>query len=96
LVDATGKVLLLATTGSDVSIDRVSSDYAVVAAETTAFERLTVVVAQQMTQRLAAFANSGGMVPAGPVAKGPATPATTDKTARTPVPPPAAAPQTPK
>ena len=63
--DANGKVLLLATTGSDMSIDNVSSsDYATVAAETSAIERLSIVVAQQIAQRLTLFAKSGQLVPA--------------------------------
>lgn len=67
LKDANGKVLLLATTGSDMSIDNVSSsDYATVAAETSAIERLSVVVAQQIAQRLSVFAKNGEPVPAAP------------------------------
>jgi LPS-assembly lipoprotein len=65
LTDANGKVLLLATTGSDLTIDAASSsDYATVAAETSAIERLSVIVAQQIAERLAAFARSGKLVPA--------------------------------
>ena len=65
LKDSSGKVLLLATTGSDMSIDNVSSsDYATVAAETSAIERLSIVVAQQIAQRLTLFAKSGKLVPA--------------------------------
>jgi LPS-assembly lipoprotein len=85
LVDGNGKVVLLATTGSDISIDRVSSDYAVVAAETSAFERLSVVIAQQMTQRLTVFAKSGAMVPVGPVPTGPGLPGTPAQEIRTPL-----------
>ena len=58
LIDGGGKVVLDATTGSDVSIDRPSSDYALVAAETTALERLAVTVARQITARLALFART--------------------------------------
>ncbi|MGL4541593.1 MAG: LPS assembly lipoprotein LptE [Polymorphobacter sp.] len=65
--DAGGTTLLLATTGSDVSIDNASSsDFATVAAETTAIERLSIVVAQQIAQRLGVFAKSGKLVAAAP------------------------------
>ena len=56
LVDlATGEVVLDATAGSDAGIDIVSSEYATVAAEQTAQERLAGVVADQMVARLALF-----------------------------------------
>jgi LPS-assembly lipoprotein len=56
LVDlATGAVVLDATAGSDAGIDVVSSQYATVAAEQTALERLSDVVADQMVGRLAMF-----------------------------------------
>ena len=56
LVDLkTGEVVLDATAGSDAGIDVVSSDYATVAAEQTAQERLASVVADQMVSRLALF-----------------------------------------
>jgi len=56
LVDlATGAVLLDATSGSDSGIDIVSSEYATVAAEQTAQERLAQVVADQMVSRLAIY-----------------------------------------
>ncbi|QYE35712.1 hypothetical protein KZX46_06990 [Polymorphobacter sp. PAMC 29334] len=65
LVDAaTGALILDATATSDAGIDRVSSDYAVVAAETTALERLAVDLAAQISVRLARFAQAGGMVEA--------------------------------
>ena len=58
LVDfATGAVVLDATAGSDAGIDVVSSEYATVAAEQTAAERLSEVVADQMVARLALFAS---------------------------------------
>lgn len=66
LKDASNKVLLVATTGSDVSIDRVNSNFAVVAAENTAIEQLSVVVAQNIATRLASFAKRGGFKPATP------------------------------
>ena len=56
LVDlSTGAVVLDATAGSDAGIDVVSSQYATVAAEQTALERLSDVVADQMVGRLAMF-----------------------------------------
>jgi LPS-assembly lipoprotein len=54
---ASGEVLLDATAGSDAGIDVVSSEYATVAAEQTALERLSTVVADQMVARLALFAS---------------------------------------
>ncbi|MBZ6377576.1 hypothetical protein B5C34_04215 [Pacificimonas flava] len=50
---ATGEVLIDATSRSDAGIDVVSSDYAVVAAESTALERLSRDIAEDITQRLA-------------------------------------------
>ena len=56
LVDlSNGAVVLDATAGSDAGIDVVSSQYATVAAEQTALERLSEVVADQMIGRLAMF-----------------------------------------
>ena len=52
---ATGAVVLDATAGSDAGIDVVSSQYATVAAEQTALERLSEVVADQMVGRLAMY-----------------------------------------
>ena len=64
LVDiASNAVLLDATAGSDVGIDRVSSNYAVVAAETTALERLSSEVASQITARLALFGRAAPPAP---------------------------------
>ncbi len=57
LIDvSTGAVVLDATAGSDAGIDVVSSEYATVAAEQTAAERLSEVVADQIVARLALFA----------------------------------------
>jgi LPS-assembly lipoprotein len=57
LVDlGTGQVVLDATAGSDAGIDVVSSEYATVAAEQTAAERLSEVVADQIVSRLGLFA----------------------------------------
>lgn len=52
----TGAVVLDATAGSDAGIDVVSSEYATVAAEQTAAERLSDVVADQIVSRLGLFA----------------------------------------
>jgi LPS-assembly lipoprotein len=54
---STGQVVLDATAGSDAGIDVVSSEYATVAAEQTAAERLSDVVADQIVSRLALFAS---------------------------------------
>ena len=53
---ATGGVVLDATAGSDAGIDVVSSEYATVAAEQTAAERLAEVVADQIVARLGVYA----------------------------------------
>ncbi len=59
LVDiATNAVLVDATAGADAGIDRVSSNYAVVAAETTALDRLSTEIAQQITARIARYAKA--------------------------------------
>jgi len=55
---SSGQVLLDATAGSDAGIDVVSSPYATVAAEQTALERLSRVVADQIVARLALYASS--------------------------------------
>ncbi|MEA3015922.1 MAG: LPS-assembly lipoprotein [Sphingomonadales bacterium] len=62
LVDASmGTVLVDATAGSDAGIDVVSSDYATVAAEQTALERLSRDIADQIVSRLALYvARTGG------------------------------------
>ena len=52
----TGQVVLAATAGSDAGIDVVSSEYATVAAEQTAAERLSEAVADQIVSRLGLFA----------------------------------------
>ena len=60
LVDAaTGAVLVDDTAAADAGIDRVSSNFAVVAAETTALERLSVDIARQISARLARYARAG-------------------------------------
>lgn len=54
LVDlASGTVVIDATAGSDAGIDVVSSEYATVAAENSALERLSDTVADQIVARLA-------------------------------------------
>lgn len=64
LVDAArGTVVLDATAGSDAGIDVVSSEYATVAAEQTALERLSTDVADQIVSRLALYAQRGGRRP---------------------------------
>jgi LPS-assembly lipoprotein len=58
LVDLrTGQVVLDATSGSDAGIDIVSSEYATVAAEQTALENLTDIVADQIVARLGLYAS---------------------------------------
>lgn len=57
LIDLTnGEVLLDETAGSDSSIDTVSSEYATVAAEDTALENLSGIVADQIVARVALYA----------------------------------------
>ena len=58
LVDVrNGQVVLDATAGSDAGIDIVSSEYATVAAEQTALENLSDIVADQIVARLALYAS---------------------------------------
>lgn len=57
LIDLTnGAIVLDATAGSDAGIDVVSSEYATVAAENTALENLSTIVADQIIARIARFA----------------------------------------
>jgi LPS-assembly lipoprotein len=57
LIDAAnGQVLLDDSAGSDAGIDIVSSEYATVAAEDTALEQLSGIVADQIVARLAVYA----------------------------------------
>jgi LPS-assembly lipoprotein len=51
-----GEVVLDATAGSDAGIDVVSSEYATIAAENTALERLSGIVADQIVARVALYA----------------------------------------
>jgi LPS-assembly lipoprotein len=56
LVDAAnGTVVLDATAGSDAGIDVVGSEYATVAAENSALERLSNIVADQIVARIAMY-----------------------------------------
>jgi len=52
-----GTVVLDATAGSDAGIDVVTSEYAVIAAEQTALERLSDEVADQIVARVALYAS---------------------------------------
>jgi LPS-assembly lipoprotein len=64
LVDAAkGTVLVDATAGSDAGIDVVGSEYATVAAEQTALERLSKEVADQIVTRIALYARRSGNSP---------------------------------
>jgi LPS-assembly lipoprotein len=59
LVDlANGSVVLDATAGSDAGIDVVQSEYATIAAENTALERLSLIVADEIVARLALYARA--------------------------------------
>jgi LPS-assembly lipoprotein len=60
---ALGTVVLDATAGSDAGIDVVGSEYATVAAEQTALERLSKEIADQIVTRVALFASRGGTTP---------------------------------
>jgi LPS-assembly lipoprotein len=51
-----GSVLIDATAGSDAGIDVVQSEYATIAAENTALERLSGIVADQIVARIALYA----------------------------------------
>jgi LPS-assembly lipoprotein len=55
---ATNQVLVDDTASADAGIDRVSSNFAVVAAETTALERLSTDIARQISARLARYARA--------------------------------------
>jgi LPS-assembly lipoprotein len=65
LIDlAHGTVLLDATAGSDAGIDVVNSEYATIAAENTALERLSGIVADQIVSRVALYAQRTAAAPA--------------------------------
>jgi len=59
-----GTVVLDATAGSDASVDVVSSEYATVAAEQTALERLAQEIANQIVARVALYISRTGNAPA--------------------------------
>lgn len=63
---AGGTVLLDATAGSDVGLDVVGSDYATLAAENSALERLVPIVVNEIVARLARYGRTG---PARPPAR---------------------------
>ena len=67
LVDAAAGTLILdATAGSDAGIDVVQSEYATIAAENTALERLAVIVADEIVARVALYAQRRPDGPATP------------------------------
>lgn len=53
---AKGTIVLDATAGSDAGIDVIGSEYATIAAENTALERLSTIVADQIVSRVALYA----------------------------------------
>ncbi|QDZ08842.1 hypothetical protein FPZ24_16325 [Sphingomonas panacisoli] len=56
LVDTvSGEAVLDATAGSDAGVDVVNSEYATIAAENTALENLTDIVADQIVTRIAVY-----------------------------------------
>lgn len=58
-----GTVVVDATAGSDAGIDVVGSEYATIAAENTALERLSGIVADQIVARIALYARRGDATP---------------------------------
>ena len=57
LVDvANGQIVVDATAGSDAGVDVVNSEYATIAAENTALENLSNIVADQIVTRIAVYA----------------------------------------
>lgn len=64
LVDAgSGTVVLDATAGSDAGIDVVGSEYATIAGENSALERLSSIVADQIIARVALYARRSTAAP---------------------------------
>jgi LPS-assembly lipoprotein len=63
---AKGTVVVDATAGSDISVDVVGSDYATIAAESTALERLSGIVADEIVARLGRYTRAQGSAPAQP------------------------------
>ncbi len=77
LVDLTGgnnTVLLDTTAGSDAGIDVVQSEYATIAAENTALERLSLIVADEIVARVALYAQSPTPPPPQPTPSATPTP----------------------
>ena len=66
LVDTQGTTLVDATSGSDMGIDVVGSEYATIAAERTALERLTEQLADQIVTRIAIYARNEASAPSAP------------------------------
>lgn len=60
---ADGAILLDATAGSDAGIDAVGSEYATIAAENTALERLSGIVADQIVSRVALYVRRTAKAP---------------------------------
>jgi LPS-assembly lipoprotein len=58
-----GTVVLDATAGSDAGVDVVGSEYATVAAEQSALERLATEVADQIVARIALYTTHAGETP---------------------------------
>lgn len=54
---ADGSVLLDATAGADAGVDVVQSEYATIAAEDTALERLSGIIADKIVSRMALYAH---------------------------------------
>jgi LPS-assembly lipoprotein len=63
---ADGQVLLDASAGSDAGIDAVQSEYATIAAENTALERLSGIVADKIVSRIALYAQRTPAAPPAP------------------------------
>lgn len=55
-----GATVLDASAGSDAGIDAVGSEYATIAAENSALERLSAILADKIVARLAVYARSRG------------------------------------
>jgi LPS-assembly lipoprotein len=60
-----GQTVLDASAGSDAGIDAVQSEYATIAAENTALERLSGIIADKIVSRIALYAqrNPAGAAP---------------------------------
>ena len=64
LVDlSSGGVLLDSTAGSDAGVDVVTSEYATIAAENTALERLSEIIADKIVARVALYAQRTKQAP---------------------------------